>query len=189
MLIGIVSRGTNYCVGNNITSPSVFVRVSAIADWLIEFVPPVISGPTVACAAGILPIFSIPRLPPNASVRWEADAPLSVAGTGVEPNEHIVWIRHSGAATPMNSQVRAVIYVNNIRRHIVRHNVVVNRPVIHSIQGPDVIRTRSSSLFTVNHTGGAVSWNVSPDIGVHMLPLGDNLHISFGSFVNRVKQG
>ena len=177
VLIGIVQQGQPDCQGNNRSSPSVFVRVSAIADWLIQHVPPVITGPTAVCASGIS-TFSIPRLPANASVRWEADPPLSVSGvvTVTAANQIQAWIRHSGAAAPANSQVRAIISVDEHSHrpveHIVRHNVVVNRPTIASIQVPPVIQTGSGSLlFTANHnapTGTSYLWSVSPSHGVTM---------------------
>ena len=173
VLIGVIQEGIMDCEGTNQDSPSVFVRTSSIADWLIRFVPPVISGPAAVCPGVTNAVFSIPPLPTGVTVRWEADFPLSIPG---DNNQNIVTIEHSGATTPTNSQVRAIISLNG-QVITVQRNVVVNRPTITSITQVNsagqalpgtTVHTGSSLLFRVNHNspGAHVTWSVSPSYSV-----------------------
>ena len=137
--------------------------------------PPVISGHTSVCPGVTNATFTLQNIPPSATVRWIADAPLSK----VSSNQTFVTVRHTGATMPASSRIRAEILKNGQVVNTVQHDVVVNRPVIHSIQGPSVVST-GSSFFSIDHSEGTFTWSVTPSHGVHFLPTGGNfIPISF----------
>ena len=180
VLIGIV-QGTSYrCRGDNHNSPSVFVRTSYVVPWILSHVPPIISGPSAVCLGAPATTFSISNTPlPGITVRWTVDAPLSIVST----NNHSVTIRHTGAPTPANSQIRAEVSLNGRVMHTVRHNVAVNIPIIKSITTSPIITTGSPFRFFANHSYGLglATWSVSPNHGVlmHSSSVTNTFEVSF----------
>jgi len=77
ILLGIVSWGIPNCVGNNSNSPSVFVRVSMILNWIYSNILS-ISGPSTICDQAE---YEIPTLPNGAIVEWS----LAHTGSGAYP--------------------------------------------------------------------------------------------------------
>ena len=128
---------------------------------------PTISGTTAVCSGVTNAVFSISELPSNATVRWVVDAPLAIVGAN---NQRTVTIRHTGATTPANSQIRAEISLNGGVVHIARHNVAANRPIIKSITASSIITTGSPFRFFANHSYGLglATWSVSPNHSVLM---------------------
>ncbi|MDR0333635.1 MAG: hypothetical protein LBI15_09250 [Dysgonamonadaceae bacterium] len=140
--------------------------------------PITISGPSSVCA-NTAAIFTLQNLPTGTTIRWIADAPLSIEGAN---NQSSVTVRHNGATTPANSRVRTEIIQNGHVIHTVQHDVATNRPVITSIGIPSAIFI-GSSTFTVNHSGGGTisSWSLSPSHS-SSLYVSENrfLHVYFG---------
>ena len=146
----------------------------------VRSVAPSISGAATVCPGTTNAVFTLQNRPTGAtvSVRWIADAPLVIVG---DDNLNTVTVRHTGATTPANSQIRAEIIANGQVVNTVRRNVTVNRPVIHSIQVHSA--TTGGTSLSVNHTGGATfDWSISPSHGVHLGFTNTNLllaHIPF----------
>ena len=159
--IGIVAWGVGGCGGTNQNSPSVFERTSHVAPWILRYVPPAITGPAVVCPGTTNATFSIPSLPSGATVRWIADAPLSITNS----NQTSVTVRHTGATTPTNSQIKAEISLNGQVVHTVVHEAVVNRPVITGIGIPGELVVGTHHQFTVGHNGLGPTWYITPSSG------------------------
>ena len=172
--IGIVAWGRGGCGGTNQNSPSVFVRTSHVASWIIRYVPPVITGAT-ACCPGATATFSIPTLPSNASVRWIPGNFLAVTGAN---NQSTVTVRHTGvpAGVVPNaiSRITAEISVNGQVRHTVHRDVVVNRPVITSLEAFPMTNAGNQTPFLVFHDTPYMqahhTWSVTPSQNVFMVP-------------------
>ena len=162
--IGIASSDVNWCGGRNPTCPSIFVRTSHVAPWIdaiMRIFNTVISGSTSVCPGVTNAVFSIPTLPHTASVRWVVDAPLAIVGAN---NLRTVTVRHTGAATPVNSRVRAEISLNGRLVHTVVREVAVSRPVITGIGMPTEFRVGRHYNFTVHHNGFPHPlWHITPN--------------------------
>ena len=179
--IGIASSVGESCAGTNHNCPSIFVRTSHVAPWIdsvIRILSATITG-SGSCCPGTTATFSIPPLPPNATVRWIADAPLSITTS----NQTSVTVRHTGATTLSTSRVRAEISLNGQIVHTVVREVVVNRPVIHSLEVPAlVLQARRPHTFTVSHDNSAyVVWNVS---GSAVMEQGQNVDTRIINFTH-----
>jgi len=84
VLIGIVQGGIPGCGGSNHGSPSVFVRVSHISNWISSNVPTII-GPTILCGSEQREFF-IENLPAGAtSVTWSSIHLTCVGGNCTTP--------------------------------------------------------------------------------------------------------
>jgi hypothetical protein len=62
VLIGVVSWGRSDCAGNNSNSPSVFVRISSIANWITGHITASLSGPSLLCngSSGTFTVSGVP---------------------------------------------------------------------------------------------------------------------------------
>ena len=173
-----------HCRGTNETNPSRFERVDRIVPWIdatMRIFNTTISGSSAVCSGTLNATFSIPPLPPNASVSWTADAPLSITNS----NQTSVTVMHTGATTPSTSRVRAEISLNGHVVHTVYRDVVVNRPVITSITPPHgTLQNGRQLAFTVNHTGTFLTGSVLPDTGVYLLPCWFNNNAIYITFVH-----
>ena len=168
--IGIVAWGRRYCYGNNLNSPSIFERTSHVAPWILRYVPPAISGLAAVCL-GATATFSIPPLPPGTTVRWIADAPLSI----VSSNQTSVTVRPT---TRTNSRIRAEIIQNGQIIHtVVREVEVINSPTIAFIHAFVPLHTLALNAgrqtpFSVSHNAPFMQnyykWSVTPSQNVFM---------------------
>ena len=132
-----------------------------------------ITGPTTVCPGVTNAVFELQRRPPNTTIRWFADAPLVIVGPDDLNN---VTIRHTGATTPSTSRVRAEISMNERVVHTVYREVVVNRPNMTPIVPPHgTLQTGRQLAFTVNHTGTSLTWSVSPNTGVTISTIWDDM--------------
>ena len=106
VLIGVVSWGETDCTGNNANSPSVYVRVSHIRDWILSYVTRITSSNlnSVVCHNGSQ--FTLSNLPTGAgnTVYWTLSNPslFSLSSTSTMGTHQITVTRigvYNGSAT------------------------------------------------------------------------------------------
>ena len=116
ILIGVVSWGRPNCPGNNTNSPSVFVRVSNVVNWIVSNIA-TITGPDGICM--YLPeTYTVSNLPLGATVTWDGGAFLSlISGQGTT----MATFSRTGYGL---SQLKATISVGN--------NTIYASRIIHS---------------------------------------------------------
>ena len=114
VLVGIASRAISGCVGNNEDSPSVFVRVSSIRNWIISHIVPnmAVSGPNLFCA-NVPATYRVSNVPRGALVEWTVSSGLGISGSRFG---NIVQVRSlNSCETSLNQWVRATIsHGNNV---------------------------------------------------------------------------
>jgi hypothetical protein len=149
-LVGVVSWGVPECKGSNQNSPSVFVRVSHVSEWILDRINAArISGSTVMCP-GQSSTFTISNLPSNATVVWTHSPNLQLTGsTGAT-----VTFRTVGS---QEGWIEAT--VNGIPSR--RHNVWVG--VINVWDISTTLNPRSSGTFyaaALHPTANEFEWSV-----------------------------
>ena len=109
---------------------------------------PTITGPTFCCP-GATVTFSILAQPAGVAIRWIADAPLSIQGAN---NQRTVTVRHTGTTTAINSRITVEVSWDGQVKHTVHRDVLVNRPVPHSIIAPTVVNVGDLIQYRVLFT-------------------------------------
>ena len=132
-----------------------------------------LSGPG-ACCPGATATFSIPPLPPGATVRWIPGDFLAVRGSN---NQRTVTVEHTGVPAgntfpAANSRITVEINIDG-RVTTLYRDVVVNRPIIRPLQGPSSLQTGVHFTFLADHNSfgrlaAMPAWSVSPNQDFNM---------------------
>ena len=105
ILIGIVGWGRRYCLGDNHDSPSIFVRVSHIRNWIHSVITPSMSGRDIICA-NAFSTFTVSNTH-GASIAWTTSSGLSISGSSTG---NFVQVRKiAGRQTSLNEWVRVTV--------------------------------------------------------------------------------
>lgn len=122
VLIGVVSWGRVSCGGTNANSPSIFVRVSSIVDWIDSHRTYTISGPDYISSYSSA-TYTIENKPSNATVTWSSVG-ISLADANNTTNSSAVFnYTHSSSnylystyGTPIdyrNARIQATLNFSN----------------------------------------------------------------------------
>ena len=151
-------------------------RLNAYATF--RFARVTISGPGSVCQGATQPAtFTLHNLPANATVSWWTGNFLAIDGAN---NERTVRVRPANPPTSIDSRVVAEVRLNGWHVMSVRHELIVNRPTIHSfVSSATMLHPGGTSLFTANHNGTSLTWNVTPNFGVQIWGSGNTRQITF----------
>jgi len=144
VLIGIVQGGIPGCGGNNNNSPSVFVRVSNVLNWIFSNIVS-ISGSSFICL-GSSYNFSVTNAPTGFT--WNKSSNVNISGSGT-----------TVSVTGTSSGVGFVrIMLGN--QELKTHNFWVGPPTAGNIIGPTSAKTGGSLDYSINYSGGTdVTWS------------------------------
>jgi trypsin len=148
VLVGVVSWGRPNCPGNNVNSPSIYVRVSSIVLWIATNLT-TISGPSDICA-GSSAIFTVSNAPEGFT--WESSSNLTKISSGGNTADFLV--------TGYSDYEWVNVNLNGIG--IARHYVDVPfEPPVVEIAGPDIISEIGSYSAVLSSTSTATQYDWS----------------------------
>ncbi len=187
VLLGVVSWGRANCVGDNLNSPSIYVRVNRIVPWIIEKTYS-ISGSSTLCDQETYTIENIENLPSGATVTWSASNDnvqlVSGQGTGTA-----VFSKQGNGKTTINATVH--FSTNNISLEGL--NVWCGKPSLWLSHTPV---SYYNPNFTVNihvqpyqefYNLGTFHWEIIDKNGNTYTTTTTNPYIHFNDYVFRVK--
>ncbi|MDR2234018.1 MAG: trypsin-like serine protease [Tannerella sp.] len=171
MLIGVVNWALAGCSGNNGNSPSVYLRVSSILNWIGTNIIN-ISGPNAICSGSSS--FSVSNAPNGFT--WNSSSNLNISGSGTNVS----------VSTVSGANGAGWISINHGGVELARKNVWIGVPPTPLISGPSSVSTSSQPVTYYANIQGYTSstitnyeWSWQSDPANPMYSYGNYINIYF----------
>lgn len=139
VLLGIVSRGTEGCVGNNTTSPSLYVRASSIVNWIIDNTADISGSRVIPCSGTTT--YTATFLPDSWTVSGGAKI---VSGQGTN---RLTVNPYNTSGSPRSAIIKA-----NYPHRTITKDVYIGSEPLTTIIGSTFAFVNSLTNFTVSPT-------------------------------------